>query len=87
MLNTQPYLVTQTDYFGADYQTIVLLTPTEAKSRIVNGRLLSKAEADARDYGKLWEKFKAMDRYGPTMGRMPTERESEFINYKNQEGI
>ena len=87
MLNTSYYTVTSTDINGVDYQHGVLLTPGEAKSRIVNGRLLSKAEADARDYGKLWEKFKAMDRYGPTMGRMPTAQESEFINYKNQEGI
>jgi hypothetical protein len=87
MLNTSYYTVTSTDINGVDYQHGVLLTLTEARSRIVNGRLLSKAEADARDYGKLWEKFKAMDRYGPTMGRMPTEKENELLDYKRQNNI
>ena len=83
---TKSYLVTETDYFGKDYQHIVALTDKEAENRIVDGRLLSKAAGEARNYAKLWEQFKAQDRYN-NAGRLPSKLENDFINYKNQEKL
>jgi hypothetical protein len=85
--STQSYIVTDTDYFGNDYVRSIDLTPQEARDRIKDGRLLSAAAGHARNYARLWDAFKAQDRYGPTVGRMPTERENELLDYKRQNNI
>jgi len=74
--------VIQTDANGIDYTSNVLLSDREAKERIVDGRLISQREAYARRKAELWRSYKWG---GETSGRMPTERETELINYKNQE--
>lgn len=60
LTNFQYYEVIQTDAQGNDYTSEVLLSPQEARDRIVNGRLLSAAEGRQRNYARLWEEFKAI---------------------------
>lgn len=68
----QPYLVTSTDYFGNDYQHTVYLTIQDAADRIVNGRLLTPAQARSRNYKRLWDKFKALEKQ-PGSGYIPQD--------------
>lgn len=65
-----PYIVTSLDYFGKPYTHTVLLTPQAAAVRIVNGRLLTVAEGNARNYGQLWDRFKALGKQ-PGSGYVP----------------
>jgi len=76
--------VIQTDAHGIDYTSNVLLSDREAKERIVDGRLISEREAYARRKAELWRSYKWG---GSTGGRMPTAKETELINYKNQEKL
>lgn len=54
----RPYIVEQLDYFGVPYISTVFLSDTEARDRIVDGRLLTVAEGKARNIERLWALFK-----------------------------
>lgn len=81
-----PHIVTSTDYHGADYQHTVWLSAKEARDRIVDGRLLSKSQGEARNYARLWDTFKDREQ---SQGGMDTkaweERELVKLEIEKQQ--
>lgn len=86
MQNATPHIVTRLNWFGIAYTSTVYLTREEARDRIVDGRLLTVAEGNARNMERLWESFKSMEK---SEGGMDTtqwqEREETKLLIENEQ--